>query len=352
MEWKDKNLKNALKKDLISFAKEAFVKGYSKMTRLELIESLSNLKNFSISGNKNKPATAQPQTPDTAKPPEQSAPIQHTSLVDSISVPLTQEHEAVSDKYGINRIVLMVRDPFWIYTYWEITPEHDAYVKGTIDVHRCFDARIVLRVLDVTEVDADSTNSFNYIQINSDARNWYLHVPKSNRLYCVEIGYLCSNGEFYRLSRSNSVRTPRAGMSNVFDERWMSIEDYDKLYVLSGGLGVGLSSMNLMKKKNEVLHREYYSGSGGISDIDAAEPNIKTEFLYRNIHTELIIYGTAEPGSSIQIGGINKKVKQDGNFSIRFHLNSGEHPIPIRVKSPDGTKEETYKIVVTKENGK
>jgi hypothetical protein len=66
----------------------------------------------------------------------------------------------------------------------------------------------------------------------------------------VDIGFLSPDGKFIAMARSNAVTTPRDGMSDIIDEEWMVV-DFDRIYALSGGFGIGKSSgaiRELMKK--------------------------------------------------------------------------------------------------------
>lgn len=146
------------------------------------------------------------------------------------------------DGYGDNRIVLMVRDPEWLFTYWEIRKEVMNNVLNTFG-SLAHSAKIVLRVYDVTDIIFDGNNAHKYftIEIPGGARSWYIHVGEPSRSFCVDIGFLTPNGTFRILSRSNTVRTPRAGISEVIDETWMSIAElYEKINI-DAPMGLGIS---------------------------------------------------------------------------------------------------------------
>jgi len=147
--------------------------------------------------------------------------------------------------YGDNKIVLIVRDPHWIYSYWEIRESKYEEVKNILggDFNR---AKEILRVHDAT---LQPWKSFD-ITVSYGARNWYINVPEANRTYIVDIGFLAPDGRFIPMARSNAVTTPRDGMSDIIDEEWM-IVDFERIYALSGGFGIGKSSgeiRELMKK--------------------------------------------------------------------------------------------------------
>lgn len=137
------------------------------------------------------------------------------------------------DGYGDNRIVLMVRDPLWLFTYWEIRKEVLNAVLNTLGplAHR---AKTVIRVYDVTDIIFNGNNAHHRLDtiVTLESKNGYLHVGLPDRVLCAEIGILTANGTFRILARSNTVRTPRVDVSEVVDEKWMCIELlYEKVYV-------------------------------------------------------------------------------------------------------------------------
>jgi hypothetical protein len=147
--------------------------------------------------------------------------------------------------YGDNRIVLLVRDPHWIFSYWELTQKKYDEVKNTLggDFER---SKEILRVYDQS---AQPWKSFD-ITVSYGTKNWYINVPAANSTYIVDIGFLTPDGKFNAMARSNAVTTPRDGMSDVIDEEWMVV-DFDRIYALSGGFGIGKSSgeiREMMKK--------------------------------------------------------------------------------------------------------
>lgn len=170
--------------------------------------------------------------------------------------------------YGKDRIVAMVRDPWWVVVYWEITPQRDNAVRVEMQSRgKNFD-KTVLRIYDITGVsnfDGTNANSYFDIPLKDLARNWYVDVSAPNRRWCVEIGFVSREGDFYTLARSNIVKTPRFGMSDILDEAWMlSEEDYWWLFGVSGGFGVGKSSLE-MKELLQRRLKEWISSGGVVS---------------------------------------------------------------------------------------
>ena len=149
--------------------------------------------------------------------------------------------------YGHTTIVALVRDPWWIFSYWEVTPETEQAVRGRIPPAERAGAVSILRVHDVTDGESDAP-CFD-IALRNLAQCWYIHVGRPDRAWIVEIGLRTPRGGFYQWARSNRVRTPRHGPSDVIDEEWMSVEeDYWKLFGVAGGFGIGQSSMDIRRR--------------------------------------------------------------------------------------------------------
>ncbi|MQL52017.1 DUF4912 domain-containing protein [Desulfofundulus thermobenzoicus] len=140
--------------------------------------------------------------------------------------------------YGLDRLVLLVRDPYWLYAYWEITATRQEEFASTFGARAWASTRPVLRVYDVTGVDFNgyNANSFMDIQIQETADSWHIPVGRPNRSFCVDLGRVFPDGRFVTLLRSNVVTTPRATLSECLDEEWMWIEDLYRSYRFQYGV--------------------------------------------------------------------------------------------------------------------
>jgi len=239
--------------------------------------------------------------------------------------------------YGSTRVVLMVRDPFWLHAYWEIAADVSETVVAALGPEGWQLGRKTLRVHDVTDIEFDGTNAHRTmdIDISNGANNWYINVERPNRSYCAELGLVGPDGRFVLLSRSNVVRTPRAGPSEVVDEEWMTISAIERYYPRLGRLP---SSPEIISAHLE--HMAVEMGSGFVAGISSpgvglAAPERKAFWL--NASVEVIVHGATEPGSTVTIQGLPVKLRADGTFSARFQLPDGEQVIPVEAVSKDGS---------------
>jgi hypothetical protein len=248
------------------------------------------------------------------------------------------------DGYGDNHIYLMVRDPYWLYSYWEIQRDyHESKLRELGGNWN--EVNAVLRVYDVT--DPSRKTSYD-IYLHGLVKNWYVNV-QPNRSYFVEIGLLHRDGRYVVLARSNQITTPRSGMSEVIDEHWMGI-DFDKMYALSGGFQVGKSSMELQKLMEERLMGAISSGSGAGLLSSMASPVKKQIGKQRKfwfiLDCELIVYGATEPDARVTLQGREIKLRPDGTFSLRFALPDGHYVLDAHAYSADGIEERIITPIV------
>jgi len=162
--------------------------------------------------------------------------------------------------YGKDRIVVMVRDPYWLHTYWELTHQSIQRAEAALgqDWHM---AKPILRVVDVSAHDTTSTSEavIKDIEIHGGCQNWYVEVQQPPRSYRIDVGYLSRRGQFYCLARSNTVTTPRANVSDVIDENWADIDpkNADRIFAMSSGFdpSSAASSLELKQMCEERLRR-------------------------------------------------------------------------------------------------
>lgn len=242
--------------------------------------------------------------------------------------------------YGESRIVLMVRDPYWIHAYWDLPPSKKEELRSIVGSEIFNRSRKILRVYDVSD-----WKSFD-INLGDEAKNWYINVGEPNRSWCVDIGYLTPSGRFLVAARSNIISTPRDGMSDVVDEEWMTI-DWEKMYALSGGFGLGKSSGDLKELFKNRLREDMASGfASSWGKPNDLMPKDKDFWLVAN--AELIVYGATRPDAKLSIQGFPVKLRPDGTFTMRFALPDGKQEIPIVAVDSQGEQKRSITPVVEK----
>jgi len=135
---------------------------------------------------------------------------------------LDPEPGELPDAYGVDRAVLVARDPWWIFVFWEIAPATREAALTALGAE-ARDAHPMLRVYDVSFVDPRGSNtalSFD-VDVPRDAESWYVNVGRPAATYCAEVGLRTPSGRFLPLLRSNVAATPRATPAADREVRWL-----------------------------------------------------------------------------------------------------------------------------------
>ncbi len=250
--------------------------------------------------------------------------------------------------YGEDKIVLQVRDPWWVHAYWEVTWETRSRLSSELgpDYQRC---RPTLRAYDVTNIifNGSNANRFFDIEVNFDANNWYIDLGCPGRSWCVDLGIKLPDGRFITIVRSNTVFTPSDGPSWITDEEWMVPEEmFARLYGL--GFGFGPSSP-VGKGWRERLKLQI--GSPGLFSVSSPsrKEGEKPRSFWLVVNTELIVYGATEPDAKVTVQGRPIILRSDGTFTLRFALPDGKQVIPVKAVSSDGIDEKTITPIVSRE---
>ncbi|HYN03918.1 MAG TPA: DUF4912 domain-containing protein [Vicinamibacteria bacterium] len=123
------------------------------------------------------------------------------------------------ETYGVNRVRLLVRDPEWIFAYWDVNPAAMKDLARSLGERGLQLSRLTLRVQD--PVSGGSSD----ILLPPGARWWYIRTDSARRSYRAELGVTLPSGAFRRLAESNTVVTPRVGPSPQRARRRMSYRD-------------------------------------------------------------------------------------------------------------------------------
>jgi uncharacterized protein len=253
------------------------------------------------------------------------------------------------DRYGDNRIVLLIRDPYWCFVYWDLSADKQS--EAIRELQKA-GAKLMLRVYDVTDLEFDGTNAHRTmdIEVTEEATNWYINVWAADRAYCVDLGLLYPNGRFVTLARSNVVTTPRDSVSNVIDEEWMVVDEtFDRLYQAAGASELGRASEAITKFMLKRVRADVSSGGLASMGSEGGRPRERRpEDFWLVVNTELIVYGATEPDAAVTVQGQPIRLNPDGTFSVRYALPDGKQTIPVKAVNAAGSQERQITPVVEK----
>lgn len=245
-----------------------------------------------------------------------------------------------------DRIVLLVRDAYWLQADWEITRASVERARASMN-EKWHKAIPVLRLMAVGDASTSRAEQMvRDIPIHGGVNTWYIDVENSPARFRVVIGYLAENERFFPLLRSNIVETPKPDGVHRLDRHWGDIaEDYERIYSLSGGHEPG-SSADLRATFEDRLQRQMpvRSEDGTTQDTDAALDRHRS--LPFEVDAELIVYGSTVPGASVSLSGDPVKLRDDGTFTVRVAMPDKRQVLPIIVQSRDGMRQRTTVIAV------
>jgi hypothetical protein len=355
-------------KDLAQMAKKNGVQGWHSMRKEQLIKELVRTARASkksangMSSTKRAPAARATVSKNSA--PKKSPTSRTNGKAKTPSNPrVTKKIQRVRDRLNEmknigsmsdgndckrDRLVVMVRDPFWLHAYWELTRQTIERAKAALgqDWHT---AVPVLRVMEVS--DASSTNSSEVllrdIEIHGGVNHWYIDVQNPPKSYRLAIGYKAGDDRFYVIARSNTVSTPPAGSSDLMDENWADVaQNVDKIYAMSGGYSEERDSSELQELFEERLRRPMGSPMKTRFGVGAAGLlGLENEFVL-SVDSELIIYGSTKPGSHITLKGEPVNIRPDGTFTVRYTLDDRRQVIPVVATSPNGCQQQTTVVAI------
>lgn len=344
-------LQDRTKKELADLARKKGIVGWHGMRKEELIAALSQTTTRTTKKKmvtRAKPQLAAARNTNGSQTGEEQV---ERSKYD-VGVP-TKDLSAKVPRdlptgYGKDRIVCMVRDPYWLHCYWELTRQAVQRAEAALG-QEWHGAKPIIRLLDVTSQEITSTSEtiVRDIEIHGGCNNWYIDVQNPPRSYRIDIGYLARSGQFYVLARSNVVSTPRAGMSDVIDENWADIDSKkaDRIFAMSAGFDPTASSLELKQLFEERLRRPM--GSPAVTSFGSGAFFYgKERKFWFQLDAELIVYGATEPTARVTLQGEPVKLRPDGTFTMRFSLPDSRQIIPAVAASADGVEERTIVLAI------
>jgi hypothetical protein len=244
-----------------------------------------------------------------------------------------------------DRLVLMVRDCYWLHVYWELSRRSIDRAQAALG-QEWHAARPIIRLLHVASNGGTSTAEAvaRDIPIHGGVNNWYIDVKDPPKRYQVEIGYFTATGRFFAVCRSNAVSTPRPGSADSIDKNWLAVaENYEKVYAQSGGASFRGADPELTSLFEERLHRPMTSGTFKPYGVNGS-PH-ERDFSFK-VDADLIVYGATQPGSRVTLHGQPVELRPDGTFTVRYSLPNCRQVIPAVACSCDGVEQRTIVLAV------
>ena len=354
-------LKARTLKDLAAMAKKKKVPQWHAMRKDQLVKALTRHAKAeasrpaqSTNGAARKPPSAKPtngksSAVEKARNTRIHRRIEEVKAKHAEGKDLSFRSVSITNGHTRDRLVVMVRDPYWLHAYWELSRRsiERAQVAMGVNWHG---ARPALRILEVARngVSSAGRKLVRDIEIHGGVNNWYVDVQNPPKSYQLEIGYLTISGKFYCLARSNVVSTPSAGDGEAFDKNWAEVaKDFDRIYAMSGGYQEQETAQELREVLEEQLHRPLTTNPMETQfGFGAASLGGKSRPFNFEVDTELIVHGITHPDAHVTLRGEPVSIRPDGTFAVRFKLPDRRHVLPVVASSRDGVEQRTIVLSV------
>jgi hypothetical protein len=115
----------------------------------------------------------------------------------------------------------LAKDPHWTFLWWELRSTDVEHTRQHIEKVNV-QVQFILRVYDVTDgpFGLPTRNKYFDVEVIGYTDHWYLYVPRANRAYCAEGGFLYNGIHFHPLVRSNVLVLPPETPAYLLEETW------------------------------------------------------------------------------------------------------------------------------------
>ena len=151
---------------------------------------------------------------DAPSAPRPSGPGERYVLGGTDSSMLEGESLELPESYGTQRLLLVARDPNWLYAHWDLTGEQlRKYNKAAKDGH------LIVRVFK----GQPSGKPVLEQHVHPESRNWFLHVGHGGTKYVAQLGYVDRSNAWQTVATSAATFTPPDVLSDDTSVRFETI---------------------------------------------------------------------------------------------------------------------------------
>ncbi len=122
-------------------------------------------------------------------------------------------------EYGKDRVVLLVVDPRFVFTYWEVRSDSLDEARRRLGG----DGKLTLRFYDITSTGVPEQSHYWDVEVFDRLGNWYLRLSHPDQLLCLDIGVKNHAGHFHCIGRSNVMRLPPQSLAKPGPIKWMVV---------------------------------------------------------------------------------------------------------------------------------
>lgn len=229
--------------------------------------------------------------------------------------------------YSEPKLVLMPKDPEYMFCYWELTPslielkekekQSDGNYRETLKIN--------------WESKSLFEPNFTFIPVFFWARKWYFGVPQVGQRYQVELGWLSDSGHFISIIRSNLSELPEswaATQKRLADQSEVLAYSSKHTKILGSSEQLAVEDIRSFVPEwnlsSESMSSSSWSrGAGDASAVPAQAPLAKGQAAKSKSKpatpkARLEVSGKVLPGTQVFIGGNPVAVDSQGQFRSEF----------------------------------
>jgi len=144
--------------------------------------------------------------------------------------PYVDRGQPIPETYTQDKLSALVRDPNWIYVYWELSGPKAKELLDNFGADRLRAAQWILKVHNLTD------GSTKEVPILLESYSWYLNVPEDSEI-AVELGCYLEDAHYLRVLKAAKVATPRSRPSDKVDDHWAVLDEQFKKMLAYHQLG-------------------------------------------------------------------------------------------------------------------
>jgi hypothetical protein len=251
--------------------------------------------------------------------------------------------------YSEPRLVLMPKDPEYMFCYWELTPAlvEEREREKVANAHYRETLKINWESKSLFEPN------FTFIPVFFWARKWYFGVPQVGQRYQVELGWLSDSGHFISIIRSNPSELPESWAATqkrlaeqgevlayssshtktLGSSEHLIIED---ARAFAPEWNLSSESMSSSSWSRGVSQASTHSEAGaGVPSAASAQPAKAGKSRPVTPKARLEISGKVLPGTQVFVGG--SAVKVDGTGLFKTELPYNKDVLKLELTSRSGS---------------
>lgn len=132
------------------------------------------------------------------------------------------DFEEPPDGYGVDECELIARDPFHLFTYWEVTERGLAVGRGHLG-DEAEGAKLILRMFTTTNGDKGAVRDTRDHELGSHRGRRYLPSLRAGALVRAAIGLVSRSGLFAPIAHSSTARIPPADPAPPAPPEWVEV---------------------------------------------------------------------------------------------------------------------------------